>query len=290
MRRLAAKAPRESSRVSGRSVPALSKDPRPIGVFDSGLGGLTIVREIRRLLPDENIVYFGDMARLPYGTKSREQILSFSIQNTLFLIRRKVKAVVIACNSSSSAAYSFLKSHFNLPILDVIVPAAESAASATRKGRIGVIATQATIESRAYEKALSRRAPEADIFTASCPLFVPLVEEGWLETPVTLEIAGIYLKPLRARGIDTLILGCTHYPMLRETIGNVMGPGVKLVDSITPTVEKLAFLLRRNGLSYQGSRRAALKVFVSDSPRNFIRVGERFLGERLRHVQVVRQK
>ncbi len=262
---------------------------RPIGVFDSGLGGLTIVREIRRALPQESIVYFGDMARLPYGTKSREQILAYSIQNTLFLIKHKVKAVVIACNSSSSAAFSFLKRHFTLPILDVIEPAAEQAHSETRSGRIGLIATRATVASGAYDKALKKRNPRLSVFGASCPLFVPLAEEGWFAGEIPEAAARVYLRPLLKKKIDTLILGCTHYPLLKSTIRKAAGPSVRLVDSIAPTVRKLTALLDKKGLRNRGGR-GALKIFVSDKPGNFVVLGESFLGEKLKHVKVVRPK
>lgn len=272
------------------SNPSKREASRPIGVFDSGLGGLTIVREIRRCLPNESIVYFGDMARLPYGTKSKEQILSFSIQNTLFLLKHKVKAVVVACNSSASAAYSFLKRHFNLPIIDVIQPAAESALMASRVKRIGLIATQATVSSLAYEKSLQSRDGGLQIFSAACPLFVPLVEEGWLEGKITDQIIQTYLKPLLRKKIDTLILGCTHYPLLREAIQKAVPSRVRIIDSVAPTVQKLASILDKKGLRYLSFRRGELRIYVSDKPRNFIRVGEKFLGERLHHVEIVRQK
>ncbi len=263
---------------------------RPIGVFDSGVGGLTAVREIRRRLPHEDIIYFGDMARLPYGTKSKEQILSFSIQNTLFLLKHKVKAVVIACNSSASAAYTFLKKHFNLPMIDVIEPAAASAVEVTRAGRIGVIATHATVESGAYEKTLKKMSPRAKIFSAACPLFVPFVEEGWLDGKITEQVAEVYLNPLRKKNIDTLILGCTHYPLLKATIQKVAGSKIKLVDSVAPTAARLNAILSENGLHYPHKRQGKLEVFVSDKPRNFIRIGEKFLGEKISRVEVVRQK
>lgn len=263
---------------------------RPIGVFDSGLGGLTIVREIRRKLPNETIIYFGDMARLPYGTKSKEQILSFSIQNTLFLLKHKVKAVVVACNSSSSAAYHFLRKNFNLPIIDVIVPAAESAVEATRSRKVGVIATQATIDSGAYEKALRSLDSKLKVVTGSCPLFVPLVEEGWLEGKITEDVARTYLDSLCRQNIDTLILGCTHYPLLRKSIEKVVTSRIKIVDSVRPTVEKLTSILDKKGLRYPSKTRGELKIYVSDKPRNFVKVGEKFLGEKLKHVEVVRQK
>jgi glutamate racemase len=263
---------------------------KPIGVFDSGLGGLTVVRELRRRLPQESIIYFGDIARLPYGIKSREQILTFSIQNTLFLLKKKIKALVIACNSSSSAAYQFLKNHFNLPIVDVIFPAAEAAARATRKGRVGVIATQATIASGSYEKALKRLRPGIQVFSYSCPLFVPLVEEGWLEDPITDDIIRRYLKPFQKHKIDTLILGCTHYPLLKSRIEKIVGKKIRIVDSTYPTVTKLASLLDKNKLRHSSVTRGKLKIFVSDLPRNFLPIGERFLGEKLSSVEVVRQK
>ena len=263
---------------------------KPIGVFDSGLGGLTIVREIRRRLPDETLVYFGDMARLPYGTKSKEQILTYSIQNTLFLIKHKVKAVVVACNSSSSAAYGFLKNHFNLPVVDVIEPAVQSALATTASGRIGVIATQATIDSGAYEKGLLKGNPKVKVFQASCPLFVPLVEEGWWSGKITEGVAATYLKPLLKNKVDTLILGCTHYPMLRETLQRVAGPKIRLVDSIYPTVERLRLLLQKKELSCTSASKDRLRIYASDKPRNFVRMGEIFLGEKMKHVEVVRQK
>lgn len=264
---------------------------QPIGVFDSGLGGLTIVREMRKVLPAESIIYFGDMARLPYGTKSKEQIQTYSVQNTLFLIKHKVKSVVIACNSSSSAAYQFIRSHFNLPVIDVIEPAVQGAIESTRSGRVGVIATSATVASGAYEKGLLRRRPGVKVFQAACPLFVSLVEEGWLTGRVTRDIAKIYLKPLLAKKIDTLILGCTHYPMLRESIQAVVGNKIRLVDSISPTVLRLRQTLRQKGLVRpESSSKGELRIFVSDKPGNFVRLGEKFLGEKLNRVEVVRQK
>jgi glutamate racemase len=267
-----------------------AKSCRPIGVFDSGLGGLTVVREIRRQLPEEAIIYFGDIAHLPYGTKSREQILRFSIQNTLFLLKHKVKAMVVACNSSASAASPFLRRHFNLPIVDVVEPVVDSALEATRSGRVGVIATQATVDSRIYERSLKKRNPKLKVFSCSCPLFVPLVEEGWLYGKITYEIAGHYLKEMKAKRIDVLILGCTHYPLLGKAIARVMGPSVRLVDSIAPTVKELISLLDIKQIRSSNPGEGELRIYVSDKPRNFIKVGEPFLGETLHHVEVVRSK
>ncbi len=270
--------------------PIQAKSRQPIGVFDSGLGGLTVIREIRRVLPAEEVLYFGDLARLPYGIKSKEQIKRFSIENTLFLISRKVKALVVACNSSSSAAFSFLKSHFNLPMIDVIEPAVREAAAKTRTRRVGVIGTQATVESGVYEKALKKMDSRFQVFSVACPLFVPLVEEGWLNGKISQRIIETYIGALRKKRIDTLILGCTHYPLLKDAIQKVIGPRVTMVDSVIPTTQKLASLLRELGLSYPSPRCGELKIFVSDKPRNFVRVGESFLGEKLSHVEVVRPK
>lgn len=263
-------------------------DPRPIGVFDSGLGGLTVVRELRRQLPGESIVYFGDIARLPYGTKSREQIRRFSLENTEFLLRRGVKALVIACNSSSSAAFRVLKRRFSIPIVSVIEPAVEESLRRTRNKIIGVIGTAATVESRVYEEALKKREPKAQVFAQSCPLFVPLVEEGWLNGGVTDRVIAKYLSPLIEKRIDTLILGCTHYPLLVEEIRNFVGPEVELVDSAEPTVRQLASLLEKGNLLRDRRRGTTFQIFTSDLPRNFISIGERFLGEKLPQIKVVR--
>lgn len=261
---------------------------QPIGVFDSGLGGLTVVREIRRLLPYESIIYYGDIARLPYGIKSREQILTYSIENTLFLLKQKVKALVIACNSSASAAYDFLKSHFNLPVVDVIQPAVASAIATTKSGKIGVIATQSTVSSKVYENSLMKKKPELEIYSVACPLFVPLVEEGWLSNPITDQVIETYLSPITRKKIDTLILGCTHYPLLKKAIQKYVGSNIQLVDSAIPTSEKLRAQLNDKKIASAKSQKGLLKIFVSDWPRNFVRIGEEFLGETLDHVKVVR--
>lgn len=260
----------------------------PIGVFDSGLGGLTVVREIRRQLPRESIVYFGDLARLPYGTKSGAQIRRFSLESTGFLIQRGVKALVIACNSSSSAAFHLVRRRFSIPVISVIRPAVEESLGISAAGKIGVIGTAATIESRVYEEALHQKNPNVQVFVQSCPLFVPLVEEGWLDGGVAERVIEKYLSPLAQKGIDTLILGCTHYPLLRDEIQSFFGPKVRLVDSAQPTVRGLTSLLRGKKLLYEGKRRAKFEIFTSDLPRNFRSVGERFLGEKLPPIKVVR--
>lgn len=260
----------------------------PIGVFDSGLGGLTVVHELRRQLPKESILYFGDLARLPYGTKSSAQIRRFSVENAEFLLQKKVKALVIACNSSSSAAYHLLKRRFKVPVIGVIEPAVEEALQKTRTGKIGVIGTAATIESKVYEDALKSRSPEAEVHVQSCPLFVPLVEEGWLNGGITERVIEKYLAPLAVKKIDTLILGCTHYPILFKQIRSFFGSVVSLIDSAAPTVRKLTSLLQEKELVYEGNKAPRFQIFTSDQPRNFYRVGERFLGEKLPKIKVVR--
>ena len=259
----------------------------PIGVFDSGLGGLTVVRELRRRLPSEEILYLGDLAHLPYGTKSTNEIRRLSAACARFLLKKKIKALVIACNSASSVAFKLLSKMLPIPVLDVISPAVDEALLVTRNQRIGVIATHATIESGSYARSLEARSSEAKYFLRPCPLFVPLAEEGWLEDAVALGTARKYLTPIKKKNIDTLILGCTHYPLLEKVIAKVMGPHVRLVDSAAPTAFRLKALLQKQGLLFPRSRLAPLQIFVTDHVRNFARIGESFLGERLKSVKLV---
>ena len=215
----------------GAETARLSPDPRPIGVFDSGVGGLTVVRRLFELLPRESVSYFGDTARLPYGSKTRPTIIQFSMENTRWLVDHGVKAVVVACNTSTALALPELQKKFDLPVIGVIEPGARAAGRLTRSGRIGVIATRATTQSRAYSRALARISRKFAVTERACPLFVPLVEEGWLDHAATREVAREYLAPLVRRKVDTLVLGCTHYPLIREVIQEVMGPHVRLIDS-----------------------------------------------------------
>ncbi len=261
---------------------------RPIGVFDSGLGGLSVVREIRRSFPTEAIHYFGDIARLPYGIKSKEQIIQFSIENANFLQKTGIKLLIIACNSSSSAAYEILRKKLKIPVLDVIGPAVREAAEATQSRRLGVIATQATIDSKAYEKGLAKRLTDAEVFSRSCPMFVPMVEEGWFDGPIADSIIQHYLTPIQKKKVDVLILGCTHYPLLEKPIRKFMGPEVRLVNSGHATAEQLARILDQKKLRATRKEKGKLSVFVSDKPRNFIHIAEQFLGESLEDVKVVR--
>ncbi len=220
----------------------------PIGVFDSGVGGLTVVREIMRQIPKERIVYFGDTARVPYGSKSKETVTRYSEQIVRFLETQQVKAIVIACNTASAYALEEIEKKVKIPMLGVVKPGAKTAAEVTRNGKIGVIATQGTIESKIYGKYIQKLKKEAQVIGKACPLFVPLVEEGLLEDPVTDEIAQRYLSVLIDSGIDTLILGCTHYPLIRKTIGKVMGEQVRLVNPAYETALELKLLLEEKQL------------------------------------------
>lgn len=261
---------------------------QPIGVFDSGLGGLTVVKQIRRFLPSEDIVYIGDLAYLPYGNKSPQQIMERSLQCAQFLLGKKAKALVIACNSASAYAYSYVKKRVQEPVLNVIDAVVEDAVRFTRNGRIGVIATQATVQSSSYEKKLANAGDNIAFFLRACPFFVPLVEEGETQGPIVKQVAARYLTPLKKKKVDTLILGCTHYPLLRNVIQREMGNTVALVDSAEPTAFKLKKLLFKEDLLSQKEKRGSLKVFVTDHGRNFVKIGSKFLGEEITSFKLVR--
>ena len=273
--------------MSGRPNPL--KRTSAIGVFDSGIGGLTVVRELLRILPHEPIVYLGDTARVPYGNKSRETVLKFSTENVLFLLHHDVKLIVIACHTSSSFALPFLEKHFNHPILGVIEPGVEMALRSTRSGRIGVIGTNATIASQAYPHAIARRNPKVKLTQVACPLFVPLVEEGLLSDPLAKEVAWRYLKTMKAARVDTLILGCTHYPLLKEILREVMGPKVQLIDSARQVALKARQVLESFQLAAPGRNgvRPTRRFFVTDEPRHFEALSRRFLGRRIGDVAKV---
>ncbi len=275
---------------SGNRVPKIL---RAIGVFDSGIGGLTVVRELLKILPGESLVYLGDTARVPYGNKSRETVLKFSMENVLFLLHHDVKLVIVACHTASSFALGFLERHFKNPILGVIEPGVEMALRSTGSGRIGVIGTNATINSGAYLHAFARRlsasrtrqagGAKVKVFQIPCPLFVPLVEEGCLSDPITEQVARRYLAPLKAARVDTLILGCTHYPLLKGIVAQVMGPKVRLVDSARQVALKSKEVLQSLGLEHSGRSGAAPahRFFVTDEPKHFETLSVRFLGRRV---------
>ncbi len=259
----------------------------PIGVFDSGIGGLTVVAEIMRQLPDEQIVYFGDTARLPYGPKSNETVTQFAIQDAEFLLEHGVKSIVVACNTASSVAMDALVSRYEIPVIGVIEPGALAAVSSTLSGKIGVIGTEGTISSGAYRKAISKLDRDIEVLETSCPLFVPLAEEGWTDREVTLVIAHEYLTSLRDAAVDVVVLACTHYPILKKTIAKVFGPSVRLIDSAEETAKEVTDRLAGLGLARQGGPRPEHKFFVSDVPHRFREQAERFLGAPLPEVNVV---
>ncbi len=261
---------------------------RPIGVFDSGIGGLTVVRALRRRLPAEEIVYFGDTARVPYGTKSPETVIRYSRECFSFLARRGIKMLVVACNTASAIALPELRASLRLPMLGVIEPGVSAALAATSSRRIGVVGTAATVDSGAYERCLRKADPTITVIQRACPLFVPLAEEAWVEGEIPRLVAHEYLQPVVAAGIDTLILGCTHYPLLRNVIAQVAGSGIRLVDSAEETAGATVRLLERLGLARAGSA-AACRFFVTDTARRFTTIGSAFLGEPLGEVTVVDQ-
>jgi len=269
-------------------------DERAIGIWDSGLGGLTVVRAIRARLPGERILYFGDTARVPYGTKGAETVRRFARQNSAFLMEKGVKLMVVACNTASAVALDDLAGRLAVPVVGVIEPGARAAAAATASGIVGVIGTPATIQSGAYAGALQAARGGLSVESRACPLFVPLVEEGWLDHPATRLVAEEYLAPIRAAGVDTLVLGCTHYPLLAPLLGELMGAGVRLVDSAEETAGEVARMLEAGGLlapagAAGGEEGAAggLECFVSDLPLRFRQVGEAFLGRRIESIQLV---
>lgn len=254
---------------------------RAIGIFDSGVGGLTVLREIIRVLPQEDTIYLGDTARVPYGTKSPETVIRYSRQITSFLVSREIKMLVVACNTASAVALTALKKDVSIPVVGVIEPGARRAASTTRNNKVGVIGTAATIKSSAYSKAIKRINPEIEVFTCSCPLFVPLAEEGWVDNEIARLTAETYLDGLKNEGVDTLVLGCTHYPILKKIIAEVMGANVTLVDSAEETALTVAKILDTKKMMRPTTEKGNHHQFVTDVPAGFIRVGNRFLGGRL---------
>jgi len=260
---------------------------RPIGVFDSGVGGLTVVKQIFKKLPHEEIVYLGDTARVPYGAKSPETIKRFSIENADFLMRFKVKLIVVACNTASSTSMNELIQHVDVPVIGVIKPGAKKAINVTRNNKIGIIGTHTTVKSKAYTREIKNISPKIDVISKPCPLFVPLVEEGWLKEKATYAIAEKYLVSLRRKGIDTLVLGCTHYPLLKHVIAKVMGKRVKIIDSAGSVAEEAHTILMSMGKLADNNRRPRHKFFATDTVENFVRVGERFLGENIKRAERV---
>ena len=263
---------------------------KAIGVFDSGIGGLTVYKALKTKMPDEKVIYLGDTARLPYGTKSAEAIIKFSEDNAFFLLDRSVKIIVVACNSSSSYAVPTLQDKIDIPVLGVIEPGADAAVKWSKKC-IGVIGTTATISSKAYDRAILERKPDAKIVAQDCPLFVPLVEEGWINHPVTRLVIEEYLLPLKEQGIDSLVLGCTHYPVLKRLISDVLGEDIKLIDSAEMVTEEVYAILESQGwLKRKQPRSPGInddEFYVTDFPERFKKVGEIFLNRKIDKVTAV---
>ena len=259
-------------------------DARPIGVFDSGLGGLTTVKKLMEFLPGEDIIYLGDTGRVPYGSRSRETIIKYACQDAAFLAGYDIKAMVIACNSACTAAFGILDEAYDFPVYEVVNAPAEAAAQSTKNGMIGVIGTAATIHSGAYETALKAVAPELLVFSVPCPLFVPLVEDGRTSADdiAAVSIAGDYLSPLRKAGVDTLVMGCTHYPLLRGVISKVMGPDVLLIDSGAETAKLVSFDLDRRGMRSPGDREGIIRYFVTDTAEDFSSLASRYMESDVR--------
>ncbi len=260
---------------------------KAVGVFDSGVGGLTVVRELMERLPGEDIVYFGDTARVPYGSKSPGTVIRFARENLEFLKRKNVKIIVIACNTASSIALPGIRENEEMPVTGVLLPGAGAAVKTTRNGRIAVIGTSATIRSRAYEKAIHSLDPSLKVRSHPCPLFVSLAEEGWLDNEVTEMVARRYLEPLADFKADTLVLGCTHYPLLKDVISRVAGDSVTLVDSAMETAGEVERILEERSLFNDREKKGRFECFVSDTPYLFKEVGEKFLGRPIQKVEHV---
>lgn len=251
-----------------------------IGIFDSGVGGLTVMQKIMEVLPHEPLIYLGDTARYPYGSKSADTVCRYALENTEFLVDKGIKMLVVACNTAAAVSLDAVRARFEIPVLGVIEPGAREAVRRTRNHKLGVIGTDATIASGAYTRALKSLDPGVEIYTRPCPLFVPLAEEGWVDNEVARQTAAVYLTSLKRSGIDTLVLGCTHYPLLAGAIADVMGERVALVDSAQTTAAAVHETLMRYGLG-RSSGTGSTSFFVTDVPDRFIKVASRFMGHKV---------
>lgn len=260
---------------------------KPIGVFDSGVGGLTVVKEIMNILPNEDIIYFGDTARVPYGNKSKDIIVKFSLQISRFLETKNVKAIVIACNTASAFALDAVREKFDIPIIGVISAGAIAAVRNTKNNKVGIIGTEGTVSSGAYYKKIKAIKEDLEIYSTPCPLFVPIVEEGWSEKEVSYMIAKEYLEGMKSKNIDTLVMGCTHYPLLNNVVQNVMGDGVTLINPARETALELKDILTANNIENSFEHRGNHKYFVSDNANKFIKVGENFLNQKIEDISEI---
>jgi len=263
----------------------MSLDELPIGIFDSGVGGLTVMKEIMRALPQESILYVGDTARVPYGVRSPEVVSKYSLENAHFLVSQGIKLLVVACNTSSSVSLDLLRRQFSIPVVGVIEPGAKAAVKRTKLKKIAVIGTETTINSRAYEKAVKSIDRTVKVYGIACPLFVPLVEEGWLEGEIVTLTAEKYLAPVRQNGVDTLILGCTHYPMIKKTISQIVR--IPLIDSAVETANEVKYILANKKMLCRKKNKPLRRFFVTDAPEKFVRTGERFLGHRISNIKKI---
>lgn len=262
----------------------------PIGIFDSGIGGLTVLKETLRELPGESFLYLGDTARVPYGIRSTQTVMQYSTDNARFLLSQGIKLLIVACNTSSAISLGAIERDAGIPVIGVIAPGARAAVAASKNKRIGVIGTEATIRSGAYAKAIEGLAPEVKVFSRACPMLVPLAEEGWTEGEVARLTASTYLKELKQEGIDTLLLGCTHYPLLKGTFRAVLGNRTGLIDSASETALEVKDTLKSLGIENNGAGGGAPAVgfFVTDGPERFRRIGEKFLGRKIENIQLVK--
>ncbi|MEG0372010.1 MAG: glutamate racemase [Clostridium sp.] len=257
---------------------------RPIGVFDSGIGGLTVAKEIMNILPNEDIVYFGDTARVPYGNKSKVTIEKFSLQISRFLKSKDVKAIVIACNTASAFALDIIKDNFDIPVIGVIIPGARGASASTTNNRVGIIGTEGTVSSMAYSDAVKAINKDIEIFSTPCPLFVPIVEEGWSDKKVSYMIAEEYLDNMKLLDIDTLVMGCTHYPLLNNVVQQVMGEEVTLINPAKETALELKDILSNRNIQNKKDVQGKYSYYVSDNANKFIKVGETFLNKKIDNI------
>lgn len=263
------------------------KKNNPIGIFDSGIGGLTVLKEIFKVLPNEDTIYLGDTARVPYGIRSPETVMRYSFENTNFLVSKNIKLLVIACNTASSIALNKIKGEVHIPVIGVIEPGAKASVKSTKNKKIGVIGTEATIKSSAYKKAITSIDSSIEVFGLPCPLFVSLVEEGWTQNEIAAMTAEKYLSAMKSKKIDTLVLGCTHYPLLENIIRNVMGNDVFLVDSAVETAKEIKNIIETNSIEKELKTAPRREFYVTDSPERFVTVGGRFLEQKIEHIEKI---
>lgn len=264
----------------------IAKNNRPIGIFDSGFGGLTVMSAISKLMPKENLIYFGDTAHVPYGSKSKKIVTDFATKISKFLVKNNVKMIVIACNTASAFSLDYLKKIIKVPVIGVIKAGSVMAAQNTKNKKIGVIGTEGTVKSNAYAKEIKKYDNKINCFSKACPLFVPLVEEGWCKGKITEDVINVYLKDLTNKNIDTIILGCTHYPLLKNTIKKVIGNKINVIDSANAVALAVKELLTKNNL-LKNSGKSSYKFFVSDGPEKFKNIGSKFFGKKILSVQKV---